>query len=137
VSNRYTITLLNNANLQSVLKKLIYELQGLCRVSVDAYYIAKSMGFEHDKETGEQKPYERFGLIYPNTWGSVNETEIIYNETELNNLIQEVDHDVFSSKIVENTFMRRDVYAESNVTLHRILAYQVIIQALPSNMLFK
>ncbi len=107
------------------------------RVSVDAYYIAKSMGQEFDKESGAPKPYERYGLIYPNTWGSVNETEIIYNENELEKLIAEVDHDVFSSKIVENTFLRRDVYGESNVTLHRILAYQVVIQALPANVLFK
>jgi hypothetical protein len=120
-----------------MLRKLIYPLQGLLRVSVDAYYIAKSFGQEIDSETGSPKPYERFGLIYPNTWGSVNDTEIIYNEEELENLIKEVDHDVFSSKIVENTFLRRDVYGESNVTLHRILAYQVVIQALPANILFK
>jgi hypothetical protein len=120
-----------------MLPKLIYPLQGLLRVSIDAYYIAKSLGQELDNETGEPKHFERYGLIYPNSWGSVNETEIIYNEAELDKLVEEVDHDVFSSKIVENTFLRRDVYGESNVTLHRILAYQVVIQSLPANLLFK
>ena len=136
-SNRYTITLLNDVNLQELLPKIINGLQGLLRVSVDAYYIAKSIGQEFDSETGHPKPYERYGLIYPNSWGSVNETEIIYNQAEMDKLLEEIRPDVFGNKLVENTFLRRDVYGESNVTLHRILAYQVVIQALPANLLFK
>ena len=76
-------------------------------------------------------------IIWPNSWGSVNETEFLRNEKDLDYLLQEISPAAFGDALLKNTYHRRDVFNESNVRLSRVLAYQIIVQTYPKSWLFK
>ena len=135
--NRYTITVLRDADLQAIVKELAIKLNGLLRFSIDAYFIAKSLGSTVDAQSGEEIIEEYYDLIYPNTWGSVNSTQFVYNNKELEDLLDEIHPDVFEKRLEENSLQRREVYKQSNVGLHRILAYQILVSCYPANMVFQ
>lgn len=134
--NRYTITVFNDENIPALVKELSENLNGLLRISVDAYYSTVSEQTTLD-DNGETVVAKEYSIIYPNTWGSVNDTEMLRNEEDLDNMISELSPDAFADKLVKNTFHRRDVFRQSNVRLHRILAYQLIVNTYPPAWLAK
>ena len=135
--NRFTITTLNDRPLVPLVRLLATNLSGLLRVSVDAYYSTKSSATVHNNETGEVEVQTKYSVIWPNTWGSVNDTEILRSPEDLEALCEEIEPDAFASSLLKNTFHRRDVFAESNVRLHRILGHQIVIDQFPAGWLFK
>ena len=130
LANRYVITVLNDRPLAPLIEKLVENISGLLRVSVDAYFSAKSLVDNQEKK-------ERYEIFYPNIWGAINDTEFIYNRAELQNLLDEIEPESFARRLNEKTLMRREVFGESNVTLHRILAVQIVVQSLPASIMFK
>ncbi|CAG5104696.1 Oidioi.mRNA.OKI2018_I69.chr1.g1460.t1.cds [Oikopleura dioica] len=132
--NKYTISLLNDANVQNIVKQLAENLNGLLRISVDAWYITKSSNTFTD-ESGESYVDTRYEIVYPNTWGSLNDTEILRNEKDLDQMLAELEPTAFADKLLQNTFLRRNVYKESNVRLHRILGFQIIVLTYPPSWL--
>lgn len=135
--NRYVITTLNDRPIQPLVKELVTNLSGLLRISVDAYYTTKSTATVHNPETGENEVQTKTGIIYPNVWGSINTTEFVRNTDDLNELLLELDDQAFADGIVANTFKRRKAFLQSNVRLHRILAFQIVIRQYPAAWLFK
>ena len=131
IVNRYTITVLNDCDVVELVKKLAKNLNGLLRVSCDAYYstMSESPIYSPSGEIIETKI--KYGIVYPNTWGSVNDTELLVNQDDLKDLLGEISPGSFEDGLLRNTFHRRDVFTESNVRLHRILAYQIICTAFP------
>lgn len=133
---RHTITVLNDVDIVELAKDCAENLNGLLRMSIDAWYLTKSTttALLEDNEVGVKTNYD---VIYPNTWGSVNDTEILRNDEDVQEMLKEIQPDAFKNKLIENTFMRRNVYQESNVRLHRIIAYQIIINVYPPSWLYK
>ena len=131
LSNRYVITVLNDRPLAPLIEKLVENISGLLRIYVDAYFIGKSLITEGEKTR------ERYELFYPEIWSAVNTTEYIYNRAELQQLLREIEPESFVRRLNEKTLMRREVFGESNVSLHRILAFQICIQSLPASILYK
>ena len=135
--NRIVITTLRDRPIQPLVRELATNLSGLLRISVDAYYSTVSNAHVFNHETGEIEYKTRYGIVYPNTWGSINHTEFIRTAEDLEDLIAELGDDAFKTGIVENTFKRRNVLMMSNVRLNRLLAYQVIVRQYPASWLFK
>ena len=133
---RYTINVLNDVDIVQLAKECAENLNGLLRMSVDAWFLTKSTttALLEDNTVGVKTRYE---LIYPNSWGSVNDTEILRNDEDVEQMLSEIQPDAFKSKLLDNTFLRRNVYKESNVQLHRILSYQIIINVYPPSWLHK
>lgn len=130
--NRYTITVLNDYDVADLVRKLVENLNGLVRISVDAYYstVSEEPVYSRAGEVIDTKL--KYGIVYPNTWGSVNTIELIADKDDLNELVDQISPtSKFESSLLKNTFHRRDVYTQSNVRLHRILAYQIICTTLP------
>jgi hypothetical protein len=128
---RYTITVLRDHDIVGLVKNLAENLNGLLRISVDAYYSTKSTTpilNRRGKIIGHQT---KMGIIYPNMWGSVNENELLTGPDQLERLLDQIQPGSFEDALLKNTFHRRDVYKESNVHLHRILAYQVVVTSFP------
>lgn len=114
-----------------MVKKLANNLNGLLRISVDAYYSTISEIPVHDSNGKIVDSQTKMGIIYPNTWGSVNSTELLVTPDSLDDLLKEIAPGSFESGLLRNTFHRRDVYTESNIRLNRILAYQIVCTAFP------
>ena len=129
--HRYTITVLNDVDLVDVVKNLAHNLNGLLRVSIDAFYSTVSESSVYDYKGDVIATNLKYGIVYPNTWGSVNETELLVDENDLSDLLEELNPQVFETSLVKNTFHRRDVYTQSNVRLNRILAFQIVVTKLP------
>jgi hypothetical protein len=129
--HRYTITVLADTDIPALVEKLANNLNGLLRFSVDAYYSTKSEQPVYSTSGEVIDTKMKYGIVYPNTWGSVNNTELIANNEDLQDLLGEIQPGSFQEGLLRNTFHRRDVYTESNVRLHRILAYQIICTSLP------
>jgi S-adenosylmethionine hydrolase len=91
----------------------------------------------YNYETGEIELKTTFSIVWPNTWGSVNTTEILRSPEDLDELCEEIKEDAFNASLLKNTFHRRDVFEESNVRLHRVLAFQIIVDQFPTGWLFK
>ena len=129
--NRYTITVLNDYDIVELVNTLAHKLNGLLRISVDAYYstISETPIFNKYGTIVDHKIQR--GLVYPNTWGSVNNTELIVTKRDLNKLLGEIGEGSFETGLLRNTFHRRDVFTQSNVRLHRILAFQVVCTTFP------
>lgn len=113
------------------MKKLAQNLNGLLRISVDAYYSTISETPIYDKNGNAVDSQRKMGIIYPNTWGSVNDTELIVSPDALDDLLKEISPGSFENALLRNTFHRRDVFTQSNVRLHRILAYQIVCTSFP------
>ena len=131
VVNRYTITVLADYDIVGLVEKLAKNLNGLLRISCDAYYstVSESPIYNHSGEVVLTKV--KYGIVYPNTWGSVNDTELLVDQGDLKDLLREIAPGSFEDGLLRNTFHRRDVFTQSNVRLHRILAYQVIVTSFP------
>ena len=128
---RYTITVLRDKDIVALVKNLAENLNGLLRISVDAYYSTKSTApilNRRGKVIGHQT---KMGIIYPNMWGSVNDDELLTSPAILEKLLDQIKPGSFETGLLKNTFHRRDVYKESNVHLHRILAYQIVVTSFP------
>ena len=135
--HRYTITVLNDYDIVDLVKKLVNNLNGLLRISVDAYYSTTS---EEPVYNGNGEVIDtklKYGIVYPNVWGSVNETELIVDNDDLDELVDQIQPGRFETGLLKNTFHRRDVFTASNVKLHRILAYQVVVTTLPPSWRFQ
>ena len=118
------------------MKDLSENLAGLLRISVDAYY--STVGdYTTIDDKGEIVVEKQYSIIYPNTWGSVNATEMLRDQGDLDHMMSELSPDAFADKLVKNTFHRRDVYRDSNVRLHRILAFQLIVNTYPPSWMSK
>ena len=135
--NRYTITVLADTDIVDLVTKLVHNLNGLLRVSVDAYYSTKSEEPVYNRNGEVVDTRVKYGIVYPNVWGSVNETELITDDTELQKMLSEIQPSKFETSLLKNTFHRRDVFTASNVTLHRILAYQIVVTTLPPSWRFQ
>lgn len=127
--------MLNDVDIQEHVKNLAENLNGLLRISVDAWY--STVSHRTVEENGESRIEAKYGIIYPNSWGSVNDTEFLRERRDLDRLLDEITPVAFRDKLLKNTFWRRDVYQESNVRLHRILAYQVQVLSYPPSWLSK
>ena len=134
--NRYTLTTFNDENIPELVKDLSENLAGLLRISVDAYYSTVS-DYTTINDEGETVVEKQYSIIYPNTWGSVNTQEMLRDQNDLDMMMSELSPDAFADKLVKNTFRRRDVYRESNVSLHRILAFQLIVNTYPPSWMSK
>ena len=135
--NRYTISALKDRDIQDLVLNLVKNISGFLRVSVDAFYSTRSSATVFDTESGEVVVKTKTSIIWPNSWGSVNTTEFIRNENDIEDLIDEIKPANFEAAVLRNTFHRRDVFGTSNVRLHRILAFQVVLQSYPISFLFK
>ena len=133
---RYTITVLNDVDIVQLARECTENLNGLLRMSVDAWFLKKSTttAILENNTVGVKTRYE---IIYPNNWGSVNDTEILRTDEDVEQMLIEIQPDAFKTKLLDNTFLRRNVYQESNVQLHRILSYQIIINVYPPSWLHK
>jgi hypothetical protein len=128
---RYTLTVLRDRNIVELVKNLVENLNGLLRISIDAYYSTKSTKSIYNKRGTVIGSETKMGIIYPNMWGSVNETELLVSPDQVDELIDQIKPGSFEQMLLKNTFHRRDVYRESNVQLHRILAYQIVVTSHP------
>ncbi|CAG5101490.1 Oidioi.mRNA.OKI2018_I69.YSR.g17140.t1.cds [Oikopleura dioica] len=129
--NRYSITLLNTWDIQETVRKIAYNLNGLLRVQVDAFYTTISSRRLRDRQGNLQEMSPKVRIVYPNTWGSVNDTELLVTPNDIDQLVSELEPDAFKNKLLINTFQRRNVFQDSNVRLHRLLAYQVMVYTFP------
>ena len=129
--NRYTITVLNDYDIVELVNKLALNLNGLLRISVDAYYSTISETPIFDKKGTQIDTAVKRGIIYPNTWGSVNDTELLVDQNALTELLGQIGKGSFEASLLRNTFHRRDVFTQSNVRLNRILAFQLICTTFP------
>jgi hypothetical protein len=112
-------------------------LNGLLRVSVDAYYSTTSTEPVYNRSGDVIDTKLKYGIVYPNVCGSVNETELIVDNEDLDKLLDQVKPARFETSLLKNTFHRRDVFTSSNVKLHRILAYQIVVTTLPPSWRFQ
>jgi len=128
---RYTITVLRDKDIVELVKNLAENLNGLLRISVDAYYSTKSTTQIYNKRGKKIGTQTKMGIIYPNMWGSVNDVELLTGPEQLEKLLDQIQPGLFENALLKNTFHRRDVYKESNVHLHRILAFQIVVTSFP------
>ncbi|CAG5101516.1 Oidioi.mRNA.OKI2018_I69.YSR.g17166.t1.cds [Oikopleura dioica] len=129
--NRYSITLLNTWDIQETVRKIAHNLNGLLRVQVDAFYTTISSRRLRDRQGNLHEMSPKVRIVYPNTWGSVNDTELLVTPADIDQLVHELEPDAFKNKLLINTFQRRNVFQDSNVRLHRLLAYQVVVYTFP------
>ena len=137
LQNRYVITVLNNRDIGQLIRDLVKVFSGLLRISVDAFYSTKSTATVYNYETGEPEVQTQTQIAYPNGWGSVTITEFIRHQKDLDDLCAELNPKDFGSKLLTNTYHTRDVFSESNVRVHRLLAFQIVIKQYPTAWLFK
>jgi len=133
LTHRYTITVLNDYDIVDLVSKLATNINGLLRISVDAFYSTVSETPVYNEKGDVIDSKIKYGIVYPNVWGSVNATELIVNNNDLSDLLGEIAPGSFETNLLRNTFHRRDVFTQSNVRLNRILAYQIIITTLPAS----
>jgi len=134
--SKYKITLLNDVNIQEFLKKLVEGLTGFLRVSVDCWVSTVSYSTQLD-ENGETVVVPKYGLVYPNFWGSINTTEMLRTPQDVEDMIEELDPIHIKDKALENTFAPSNQGNSSGVNVHRILAYEVLVACYPSGFLLR
>lgn len=107
-------------------------MTGFCKFQIDAWFSTVSSKFNN--ETGESE--KRYGLMYPNTWGSVNKTKFLNEPEDMDKLLLELEPVNFQKQLIKNSLDRHSPFIESGVNFNRILAYQVIIDVVPPHFNF-
>lgn len=133
---KYKITLLNDINLQEFLRELVTRFTGFLRVSVDCWVSTVSYSSQLD-ENGETVVVPKYGLVYPNFWGSINTTEMLRNEEDLEDMIEELDPVHIKDKAIKNTFAPSQEGNPSGVNINRVLAYEILVACYPSGFLLR
>jgi hypothetical protein len=88
-------------------------------------------------DNGEQVVVPKYGLCYPNFWGSINKTEMLRTPEDLEDLIEELDPTDLKEKALRNTFAPSNQGNSSGVNVHRILAFEVLIACYPAGFLLR
>ena len=133
---KYKITLLNHVDIQKFVRELVEGMAGFLRVSVDCWVSTVSYSTTLD-DNGETVVVPKYGLVYPNFWGSINTTEMLRSKEDLEDLIDELDPIYLKDKILLNTFAPSNGGESSGVNIHRILAYEVLVACYPSGFLLR
>ena len=133
---KYKITLLNTVDIQKFVKTLVQGLTGFLKVSVDCWVSTVSYSQRLNDE-GVQETQPKYGLVYPNFWGSLNNTEFMRTPEDLEEMIEELDPTLIKQNVLANTFSSARGVSESGVNFHRVLAYEVLVNSYPSGFLLR
>jgi len=117
-------------------RKLVEGMAGFLRVSVDCWVSTVSYSTKLD-ENGDTVVVPKYGLVYPNFWGSINVTEMLRTNQDLEDLIEELEPIHLKERVLLNTFAPSNQGNGSGVSVHRILAYEVLVACYPSGFLLK
>ena len=108
-------------------KQIANRMTGLLKFSIDAWFTTVS-----EKENPKDGTIEKkYGLFYPNSWGSVNKTQFLHTPEHLAKMLEEITPEKFRKRLYENSLQRHAAFLESGVHLNRILLYQIIIDSVP------
>ena len=107
-------------------------MTGFLKIDIDAWF--STVSSKKNPLTGETD--KKYGLIYPNTWGTVNTTRFLNTPEDLDKLLVEIQPSRFRQQLVKNSLQRHAPFIESNVNFSRILAYQIIIDVVPPHFNF-
>jgi hypothetical protein len=133
---KYKITLLADVDIQKFVRKLVDGMAGFLRVSVDCWVSTVSYSTQLD-DNGDSVVVPKYGLVYPNFWGSLNDTEMLRSPQDLEDLIEELDPVRLKEKTILNTFAPSNGGNSSGVNVHRILAFEVLVACYPSGFLLR
>ena len=132
---KFKITLLNDINIQKFLRELVEKLHGFLRVSVDCWVSTVSYRDQIDKD-GNKIIVPKFGIVYPNFWGSINTTEMLRTPQDLEDMIDQLDPTLIKDRVLKNTFAASEGVG-SGVNVHRILAYEVLVNCYPPGFILR
>lgn len=133
---KYKITLLNTVDIQKFVRELVPGLTGFLKVSVDCWVSTVSYGMQLNDDGVEQLT-PKYGLVYPNFWGSLNDTEFMRTPQDLDEMIDELDPAFIKQNVLANTFSSARGVSESGVNFHRVLAYEVLVNSYPAGFLLR
>ena len=133
---KYKITLLNTVDIQHFMKELVQGLSGFLKVSVDCWVSTISYSSQLNDD-GEREMRPKYGLVYPNFWGSLNNTEFMRTPEDLAEMIEELDPTRIKQNVLANTFSSSRSISESGVNFNRVLAYEVLVTSYPSGFLLR
>lgn len=119
-----------------MVRKLVKGLTGFLKVSVDCWVSTISYRTHHNAN-GENEVIRKYGIVYPNFWGSLNSTEYMRSPEDLEDMIEELNPTYIKQSVLHNTFGSERMISKSGVSFNRVLAYEVLINQYPAGFLLK
>ena len=111
--------------LHEVVETIIDCLNPNYMIFVDAWFLAST------NKTGNATEEKELRMIYPNSWGAINQNKVIIDSDDVEQLLKECNDSTLKEKLIRSHDLNQKIAVSSSLSVHRVVALQITLKKLP------